>query len=337
MRRHMYPKFTKSYQYSWLVLLILLLLGIPTGIKAQDSSSRVRSISWNEDGSKIAFSHNDGTIEIQSTVTSQTLFSFQADGDGATSSVAFGRDVHSDQLASGGADGVVRIWDANTGELIQSFTGYDIIESVDWNPVYPNILASVNSLGLIKIWDIRTRYLIFSEGRAEYAFGLKWSPDGKQLVTTNGIALVIVTLNADNDAKFSTLLPRDMIHVGLIGTVDWGMDPKIVISGTANGKLTAWDATSGLELKFFGDGFEAITSTQFSPDGSKIACVGYDGRLRIWDFVTAQLIRAIPIEYASFAVAWSPDGNQIAYGADVGTVQILSLTDALTPPTAAPP
>ena len=321
-----------------LVIAALVISTAPIGIKAQNNINKVRSISWSEDGHKIAYSRDDGIIQIQNTITDQIILSIQGDSSGPTTSVAFGRAENANKLASAGADGIVKIWDSETGDLLLSFTGYDTyVSTVNWNPINPNLLASVDILGLIKIWDIQTSYLIFSGGKAEFAFGLKWSPDGKQLVTTNGIAIVLVVLDSLNGVYFSTILPANMKDVSEIITVDWDPNQDIILSGTIVGNLTTWNVKQRHEVQTFNNGVAAINSAVFSPDSMKIASVSYDKALKIWDVATGNLIYTLSTHSIAFDVSWSPDGTKIAYGGEGTTFQIVTLSDLFTPPTETPP
>jgi WD40 repeat protein len=55
-------------------------------------------------------------------------------------------------------------------------------------------------------------------------------------------------------------------------------------------------------------------SVAFSPDGARIASIGFDGEVKVWDSSTYQLLLSIPGEPGSigFSVAFSPDGNLLA-------------------------
>lgn len=55
-------------------------------------------------------------------------------------------------LASGGQDGLVHVWKANTGELLQSFCHGSRVERLHWSPT--SLLASASEAHL-RLWFVQ--------------------------------------------------------------------------------------------------------------------------------------------------------------------------------------
>ena len=53
-------------------------------------------------------------------------------------------------------------------------------------------------------------------------------------------------------------------------------------TGSQNGTVRLWDASSGAELIVLHGHDGPVSSVAFSPDGSRLTSVGYDGVVRVW-------------------------------------------------------
>jgi len=108
-------------------------------------------------------------------------------------------------------------------------------------------------------------------------------------------------------------------------------DGRLVISASSDGTLRFWDPETGREtrdeLKAHDDEIVGMT---FSPDGRRLATIGADEIVKVWDlptlekprkFRTVHLDQARMLRRASF----SPDGRLFAYGAG-NAVMVFDLT-----------
>ena len=64
----------------------------------------------------------------------------------------------------------------------------------------------------------------------------------------------------------------------------------------------------------------------FSPDSKVLATAGQDGRLALWDPITAKLIRDWQLPGPAYCLAFSADGRHLAVGNANGTLYILRLS-----------
>ena len=106
-------------------------------------------------------------------------------------SVAFSDD--SRFIASGGADGTVRVWDAETGEPRYTLTEHaDEVENVTFSPK-SCLIISRGSDGTVCVWDTETgqlRYILTEH--ADLAENVSFSPDGQTLAIGSSDGTVLL-------------------------------------------------------------------------------------------------------------------------------------------------
>src|SRR5262249_38689640 len=108
----------------------------------------------------------------------------------AALSVAFSPDGR--RLASGSADGSIKVWDAQTGQAILSFPGHAVlVVSVAFSPDGRR-LASASQDGSVKVWDAQTGQEILSKKANGNGSSVAFSPDGKLLAWGVGSAISIL-------------------------------------------------------------------------------------------------------------------------------------------------
>ncbi len=96
-------------------------------------------------------------------------------------------------LASGGADGTVRLWEADTGRCLAALERHwDRVYAVAFSPD-GSILASGSNDTTIRIWDVATgEETTQLRGHDSYVYALAFSPDGRMLVSGSGDGTVRV-------------------------------------------------------------------------------------------------------------------------------------------------
>ncbi len=72
-------------------------------------------------------------------------------------------------------------------------------------------------------------------------------------------------------------------HSGVVRSVAYSPDGRLIVSGSADTSLRIWNALSGEELKCLTGHESWIWCTTFSPDGTQIVSGSWDKTVRIWE------------------------------------------------------
>ena len=197
----------------------------------------------------------------------------------------------------------------------------------------------------IEVWDTATGQVLVTlagyPGQGPHANGLTFSPDGRYLASTFGVILVPGEVKVWDVETGQEVLS----FPGLSG---WGApiafspdSRRLAVGGGERiqpGKTWLWDLESGEELQRFANPDDPkplpVLGVSFSPDGTRLATAGGEGEVdnvgrqrrgevTIWDTASGEArLRFREHPEAATAVAFRPDGRQIASGDRDGTIHL---------------
>ncbi|EKM58765.1 uncharacterized protein PHACADRAFT_248841 [Phanerochaete carnosa HHB-10118-sp] len=117
-----------------------------------EHTSSVWSAAFSPDGSEVATASYDGTVVTCDSWTGQRRFVFSDDVDAVVEAVAYS--LKNDLIASGAADGRVRVWNAKSGAFVAEFQGHEeMVKNVMFTPDGCNLLSHADD-GSIRYWSI---------------------------------------------------------------------------------------------------------------------------------------------------------------------------------------
>jgi WD40 repeat protein/serine/threonine protein kinase len=245
------------------------------------------------------------------------------------------------QLASGGDDGIVKLWESSSGRVIGNLKGHTKrVVNVDFSPD-GRLLASCSHDGTIKLWDSskgeQLRTLSGHTGRVE---GIAFSPDGRLLASGSADG----TVKLWDPASGQQLRTLDVVdgevdrvrtvvdgEVGSVRSVVFSPDGQRLAVGSGDrerGTVTLWDAADGQELWRFKAHLARVAAIDFSLDGQHLASGSRDGTVKLWQAADGEVVWTSTRQTGGiFDVVFSPDGQRLAYCGTGGTVKFLQTAD----------
>ena len=216
-----------------------------------------------------------------------------------------------EQLAAGGDDHVVRLFDVSTGKLTQRFAGHrDWIHGLSLASD-GTTLASVGSDHTCRLWEISTGEPIDIALRpADSALrGVAFHPNGLQIATVGfGCPACVFNLSG---GEVSAKIPcpcRDT------QAVTFSPDGSQLAAVGSSGHLRVWDAASNEILLDIQADQRRIRDVAYSPDNRMIATGGDGDYVRLWNATTGEPLGKLPVRPAKAFCLKFIDNNRLAVG-----------------------
>jgi WD40 repeat protein len=113
---------------------------------------------------------------------------------------------------------------------------------------------------------------------------LAFSPDGKQVITGDGVGTVRLW-----DVASGKEIRQFKGHTGSVLSIAFSPDGKEVLTGGSDTTARLWDVASGKEIRQFKGHRGSVTSMAFSPNGKQVLIGATDDkRARLWEVATGK-------------------------------------------------
>lgn len=331
------PKSNLSDIRDWEWFFLKARCGSRFSIPAHNGSAT--AIAYRPDGKHFASAGGEpkkpNSIKIWDAHTGKEVLNLSGHADKITSLGYSGSDNQSPpMLASCGFDGLVKVWDLNTGTERWSLSllpGH--LNSVCFSPD-GRWIAAASSRGIIALWDLhelergemgKPKIL---KAHVKEASSLAFAPDSALLVS-GGFDGVVKLWDLRDDSHTSLNFPGGEVHC-----VAFSPQGKFVAAGGGarggrNGQVRFWHVEKR-ELRFSRTGLsDSILSLSFGPTG-KLAAAGNDGLIHLWDQPLSSEARVFRGDnQLVYAIALSPNGHHLACAGHSGRVTLHNTTGGL--------
>ena len=228
------------------------------------------SLDWSPAGNRIVSADSAGTVRVWDPGTQTEQWSAAAHPGGEARSAAWRGDGR--MLATCGVDRLIKLWTADTGELVRTLDGHPgKIGSVSWSPDGKR-LATVDWQQNVRVWDPETgrvRLSLRLHGHEAYGasgqYSIAWSPDGHYFA-----------------------------------------------AGSAEGTIVIWDAETGREVRNLQGHTSNVRCLAWHPDGRRLASGSLDRTIRVWNLDRGDELLLLPGGQQVSRIAWSNNGEQLA-------------------------
>jgi WD40 repeat protein len=320
-----------------------LLLTLPGG----PQGSRTLAVAYSPDGKRLASSNFYGSVTIWDATNGKQLINLSGNAPSRAMEIRFSPDGK--LLATGGSDNPVRIWDVASGRLIRELGGHSTkdVFSLAFSPDGKRLASSCTHD--MKLWDTETWQEVAS---APWDGFVAFSPDGRLVALSGRNKFVILDAAALEKTK-GTVEPIVSLD-GFLSRLAFSPDGRSIVVCRKTNEGTVLDTASGRTRFVLSGPSYGCDDVAYSPDGRYIATVS--GEVWIWDAKTGRFLRNFPghpdeappdadgVTFSPYdkqkqivfrpgvdGVAFSPNGQRIAFGSYYGTVQVWDTKDMEKP------
>ena len=244
-------------------------------------------------------------------------------------------------LASASEDRTVKLWNVETGTLLQTLKGHrGKLWSVNFSPD-GQTLASSSEDGTVRIWKVAdgTEVQIL-EGHRDWVRSVSFSPDGQTLASGSSDNTVRIWKVADG-TEVQTLEE----HSKAVTSVSFSPDGKTLASASWDYTVKLWNLENGKLIQTLKGHDSSVRSVSFSPDGTTLASTSEDNTIKLWSVANGTLLQTLEGHRSPvWSVSFNPNDKILASASSDNTVKLWNVEDVkdvkdlkdLEPPTIKP-
>jgi WD40 repeat protein len=252
-------------------------------------SKAIFCVAWHPRGHRIASGSNDA-LRVWDARAEREHFNIPAGQKNIAlgyCAVAFSPD--GSYLVTGRLNGVVQVWDGETGHPVGKDNVLDTHKREVMGLVFSrdgSQLVSASADGIVKLWDAKC---LNKKQKPRDIPGARvpgpgvnvaFSPDGRRLAM-GGEENTVKIWDLQNDQELHTLRG----HHGDVYTLAFSPDEdgRWLASAGEDSAVKIWDSHTGELVRSFRGHEGLVSSLAFSPDGQRLASGSRDYTVKLWD------------------------------------------------------
>jgi Tol biopolymer transport system component len=236
------------------------------------------------------------------------------DGVGPVHVMVWSRDGKT--IATGGQDGLVRLWDIDEREVRLPLPGHTRpVRGLAFSPQGSWIVAvSDDKAAHLRCWDATSGQERLTLKAPKGVFqAVAVSPDGRTIATGGTAGKDVGEIRLWDAA---TEADRGVLHghVGEVIALGFAPDGRTLASaGSKDNAVKLWDLAERREVWTFAGHTKRVNAVAFTPDGRTLATASRDGTLRLLDAASGEERRSFTGDGRDVrALAFSADGQTLA-------------------------
>ncbi len=193
-------------------------------------------------------------------------------------------------LASAGTDRTIKLWDSDTGNLLQTLQGHQSwVWAIAFHP-QGHLLASASYDQTVKLWDVATGECQQTlQGHDSSVLAVAFSPDGQWLASGGYNQTIKLWEVTTGKCRHSW-----QAHGNRVWAVAFSPDSRYLATGGDDGTIQVWNIATGEHEKALAGHTDQVLSLAFSPvrkaspegNGGTLYSGGADKTINIWNLET---------------------------------------------------
>lgn len=241
----------------------------------------VKAVATCSTGDRVVSGDNNGAVILWDTESKQRIkYLGKHTYDGIipayVNSVALHPD--NDRIASGGEDGIVRLYVVSANTQIQLKYHSKCVYSVVFKPGGTHLAISSGDKTACVYDTVLGKPVLYLNGHRSHVASVAYNPDGSQLVSGGEDKTIRIW-----DARSGNETQRLVGHECWVNGASFSPDNNYVISASGDHTTRLWDLRMSRQLGVYNHP-GIVYSTAFSPDGRRFFSCGTH-MIRIWDMI----------------------------------------------------
>ena len=276
-----------------------------------NAGARVRRAAFSSDGARLISGTDNGQVQVWGADSGAAIGepireSRQIEG------LAFAKDG---RILVGTNQGTSRLWAAPSGLLPAARLAHQhAVESATLSTDGERLLTGGTGA---TIWNLRDNNAAWHlpEGRPAVR-QVAWSADGAHFITIAGDQVQLW------QTATGAALGRPMSFDAEVSVAAFRLDGRTLALGTAGGAIAFHSVADGQRVSLPTAHTAKVSAAASSPDGTRCVTASWDGRIKVWNSDSGQLVREADTGEEVACAAASRDGDFLATGGASGAIKI---------------